>query len=69
MPSDRLAVVNSMVGTWALNLFDRLHIGHHTLLDTLRDMPRPVACVTDGVLMGQDLVLGQIIQPLEIRVR
>ena len=58
-----------MVGTWALNIFDRLHIGHHTLLDTLSDMQGPVACVTDGPLMGHELELGSIVQPLEIRVR
>ena len=61
--------MNSMANTWALNLFDRLHIGHHTLLDTLNDMPNPVACVTDGPLMGHDLELESLIQPLEIRVR
>ncbi|MGQ4911848.1 MAG: DUF359 domain-containing protein [Candidatus Thorarchaeota archaeon] len=62
-------LVDPMAGTWALNLFDRLHIGHETLLDTLSDMPEPVACVTDGALMGHDLELRSLIQPLEIRVR
>lgn len=58
-----------MDGTWALNLFDRLHIGHHVLIDRLSEMPNPVACVTDGPLMGHDLELAALIQPLEIRVR
>ncbi|TFF84784.1 DUF359 domain-containing protein [Candidatus Thorarchaeota archaeon] len=58
-----------MAGTWALNLFDRLHIGHQVMLDRLIDMPQPVACVTDGPLRGHDLELELLIQPLEIRVR
>jgi uncharacterized protein (UPF0218 family)/phosphopantetheine adenylyltransferase len=58
-----------MAGTWALNMFDRLHVGHHVLIDRLSEMPGPVACVTDGPLMGHDLELASLIQPLEIRVR
>ncbi len=63
------ARVEPMDGTWALNLFDRLHIGHHVLIDHLSELPNPVACVTDGPLMGHDLDLAELIQPLEIRVR
>ncbi len=54
---------------WALNLFDRLHMGHHILLDRLSEMPNPIAAITDGELVGHDLELIQIIQPLEHRVR
>jgi uncharacterized protein (UPF0218 family)/phosphopantetheine adenylyltransferase len=50
-------------------MFDRLHVGHHVLIDRLSEMPGPVACVTDGPLMGHDLELAALIQPLEIRVR
>ena len=54
--------------TWALNLFDRLHIGHHTMIDRLAEMPKPVAAVTDGELVGQGLELQNLIQPLDVRV-
>jgi uncharacterized protein (UPF0218 family)/phosphopantetheine adenylyltransferase len=57
-----------MTGTWALNLFDRLHTGHHVLIDILSEMPNPVAAVTAGELIGEGLELGTIIQPLEHRV-
>ena len=57
-----------MTGTWALNLFDRLHIGHHVLIDRLSDMPEPVAAVSDGELIVKDLILSQLIQPIERRV-
>jgi len=55
--------------TWALNLFDRLHLGHHVMIDRLVEMPNPVAVVTDGQLVGQGLELQSLIQPLEIRVQ
>jgi len=58
-----------MVGTWALNLFDRLHIGHQVMIDRLSEMPNPVACVTDGELVGPDLELSALIQPVEHRLR
>ncbi|TFF91766.1 DUF359 domain-containing protein [Candidatus Thorarchaeota archaeon] len=58
-----------MGGTWALNLFDRMHLGHHVLIDRLQDMSEPVAVVTGGELTGDDLELGSIIQPPEIRIR
>jgi len=58
-----------MTGTWALNLFDRLHIGHHVLIDRLSDMPEPVAAISDGELIAEDLILSQLIQPLELRVK
>ena len=54
--------------TWALNLFDRLHLGHHIMIDRLAEMPNPVAAVTDGELVGLGLELQNLIQPLEIRV-
>ncbi|MHA1771607.1 MAG: DUF359 domain-containing protein [Candidatus Thorarchaeota archaeon] len=57
-----------MTGTYALNLFDRLHIGHQVLIDYIQDADRPIAVVTDGELKGHDLELGQIIQPVEVRV-
>ena len=60
-------IVTQMV-TWALNLFDRLHLGHHVMIDRLVEMPNPVAAVTDGELVGQDLELQNLIQPLDIRV-
>jgi hypothetical protein len=58
-----------MVGTWALNLFDRLHIGHKVMIDRLSEMPDPVACVTDGELVGPGLELSALIQPVEHRLR
>jgi len=54
--------------TWALNLFDRLHLGHHVMIDRLVEMPNPVAAVTSGELVGQGLELQSLIQPLEVRV-
>ncbi|MGY5877145.1 MAG: DUF359 domain-containing protein [Candidatus Thorarchaeota archaeon] len=62
-------VVTRMDNTWALNLFDRLHMGHHILIDRLSEMPNPIAAATDGELVGHDLELVQIIQPIEHRVR
>lgn len=56
-----------MAGTWALNLFDRLHMGHHILLDRLSDMPNPVAALTNDSLISKDLEIAQVIQPIEIR--
>ncbi|TFG10111.1 DUF359 domain-containing protein [Candidatus Thorarchaeota archaeon] len=58
-----------MAGTWALNLFDRLHVGHQVLIDRLQDMPEPVAVVTGGELMGEELDFRPIIQPPEVRTR
>lgn len=58
-----------MAGTWALNLFDRFHLGHQVLIERLRHMPKPVAAVTDGELMASDLELAKIIQPLKTRVK
>ncbi len=51
-----------MLTTRALNLFDRLHLGHRLLLDKLSSHRNPVAVVTDGELVGE-LELNQIIQP------
>jgi len=56
-----------MAGTWALNLFDRLHIGHHVLIDRLSDMPNPVAALTDGTLVSKELEIVQVIQPVDER--
>ncbi|MBE0526796.1 MAG: DUF359 domain-containing protein [Candidatus Thorarchaeota archaeon] len=56
------------MATWALNLFDRLHLGHHVMIDRLVEMPNPVAAVTDGQLVGQGLELQNLIQPLEVRI-
>ncbi len=58
-----------MTKTLALNLFDRLHRGHHILSDRLRDLPNPVAGITDGELASKTLELSQIIQPIEVRKR
>ncbi len=63
-----IVYLREMAGTWALNLFDRLHMGHHVFIDRLRDMPQPVAAVTTGELVLKDLELSQIIQPPEIRL-
>ncbi|MFW9888703.1 MAG: DUF359 domain-containing protein [Candidatus Thorarchaeota archaeon] len=57
-----------MAGTYALNLFDRFHLGHQVLIDKLSDMPSPVAVVTGGELVGRNLDLQCIIQPLEERL-
>ncbi|TFG31843.1 DUF359 domain-containing protein [Candidatus Thorarchaeota archaeon] len=54
--------------TWALNLFDRLHLGHHVMIDRLVEMPNPVAAVTDGELVGQGLEFQNLIQPLKVRL-
>ncbi len=56
-----------MAGSWALNLFDRLHIGHHVLLDRLCDMKNPIACVTDGELLGSEIEYESLIQPIDLR--
>lgn len=53
--------------TYAMNLFDRLHLGHHALVDRLSEMPEPVAVVTDGELMGKDLELASIVQSADYR--
>ncbi|MFW9918582.1 MAG: DUF359 domain-containing protein [Candidatus Thorarchaeota archaeon] len=55
--------------TLALNLFDRLHRGHQILIERLRDMPNPVAGITDGELVSSSLELSQIIQPVDVRVQ
>jgi phosphopantetheine adenylyltransferase len=34
--------------TFALNLFDRLHLGHEVMIDRLVEMPKPIAGVTSG---------------------
>ncbi|MHA2140684.1 MAG: DUF359 domain-containing protein [Candidatus Thorarchaeota archaeon] len=57
-----------MAGTYALNLFDRFHIGHQALIHRLYDMPDPVAVVTGGEIAGRDLDLQSIIQPIEKRL-
>ena len=56
-----------MPGTWGLNLFDRLHIGHQVMIDRLSEMPDSVACVTSGELVGPGLELEALIQPVDIR--
>jgi len=58
-----------MAGTWALNLFDRFHLGHQILIERLRRMPNPVAAVTDGELIAGDLDLASIVQPIRTRVK
>lgn len=58
-----------MSGTWGLNLFDRLHIGHQVLVDRLSEMPFPIACVTGGELVGPGLELEALIQPIDVRER
>jgi uncharacterized protein (UPF0218 family) len=57
-----------MAGTYALNLFDRFHLGHQVLIDRLADMPGPVAVVTGGEIVGRGLDLQCIIQPIEERL-
>ncbi len=54
--------------TIALNLFDRLHLGHQVLIDRLSEMPNPIAGVSDGGLIGSELELAEIIQPVDLRV-
>jgi uncharacterized protein (UPF0218 family)/phosphopantetheine adenylyltransferase len=54
--------------SFALNLFDRFHLGHEALVDKLSDMPDPVTVVTDGEIVGKGLDLESIIQPLEVRI-
>jgi uncharacterized protein (UPF0218 family)/phosphopantetheine adenylyltransferase len=54
--------------TFALNLFDRFHLGHEVMIDRLVEMPEPIAGVTSGELVGQGLQLETLIQPLELRV-
>jgi len=58
-----------MVGTWALNLFDRLHLGHQVMIDRLAEMSDPKACVTAGELVGQGLELASLIQPVDHRLQ
>ncbi len=58
-----------MTETWALNLFDRLHVGHEVLIDRLRDMPNPVAVVADGELVAHELEMAAIIQPATTRLK
>ncbi len=53
--------------TWAVNLFDRLHVGHHVLLDRLSEMPGPIAVVADGEVVSESLDLAELIQPVDIR--
>lgn len=38
------------------------------MIDTLSDMPDPVACVTGGELVGKDLELSALIQPIDLRL-
>jgi len=57
------------MATWALNLFDRLHLGHQIMIDRLAEMPDPVAGVTDGELVSRGLELQNLIQPLDIRIK
>ena len=55
------------VETWALNLFDRLHLGHQIMIDRLVEERDPIAVITDGELIGQNLELQNIIQPINVR--
>lgn len=55
--------------TFALNLFDRLHLGHEVMIDRLVEMSEPLAGVTSGELIGKGLELESIIQPLEVRTK
>ena len=57
-----------MPGTYALNLFDRFHVGHQALIDRLSDMSNPIAVVTGGEIVGRDLDLQCIFQPIEMRL-
>jgi len=54
--------------TFALNLFDRMHLGHEVMIDRLVEMPEPIAGVTSGELVAGGLQLESLIQPLDIRV-
>lgn len=58
-----------MTSTWGLNLFDRFHIGHQVMIDRLSEMPEPTACVTGGELVGSELELEALIQPIDVRER
>ncbi len=58
-----------MAGTWALNLFDRFHRNHQVMIDQLSEMPDPIACVTDGELVGPGLELSALSQPIEHRLK
>jgi uncharacterized protein (UPF0218 family)/phosphopantetheine adenylyltransferase len=62
----RIGGENPML-TFALNLFDRLHLGHEVMIDRLVEMPEPIAGVTSGELVGKGLQLEGLIQPLEVR--
>jgi uncharacterized protein (UPF0218 family)/phosphopantetheine adenylyltransferase len=53
--------------SFALNLFDRLHLGHEMMIDRLAEMPEPIAGVTNGELVGKELQLQSLIQPLKTR--
>lgn len=50
-----------------MNLFDRLHVGHHVLLDRLSEMPGPTAVVADGEVVSEGLELVELVQPVDIR--
>lgn len=65
--NDDTKIVTQME-TWALNLFDRLHLGHHVMIDRLAEMTDPVAAVTGGQLVSKGLELQSLIQPLDVRV-
>ncbi|MFO7836278.1 MAG: DUF359 domain-containing protein [Candidatus Thorarchaeota archaeon] len=58
-----------MAGTWALNLFDRLHLGHEILLERLSQKHDPTAAVTTGELIEHGLELASIIQSTSYRVK
>jgi len=58
-----------MAGTWALNLFDRFHLGHQLMVDRLAEMSDPRACVTAGELVGPGLELAALIQPVDHRLK
>lgn len=59
--------MKEMSSSWGLNLFDRLHVGHQVMIDRLSEMPKPVACVTGGELVGLELELAALVQPIGIR--
>ncbi len=59
-----------MTGSWALNLFDRFHLGHQVLIERLLELPEPrTACVVEGEFVGHNLELPQLIQPIDLRVK
>jgi GTP-dependent dephospho-CoA kinase len=63
-----ICCVNPVSGTWALNLFDRFHLGHEILVERLSQKSEPVAAVTTGELIEHELELASIIQPTSYRV-